>query len=377
MKILIIGGGPAGLYVALLMKRLDPTHQITVLERDGPNDTFGWGIVFSDQTFSYLEERDEPSFRRIIDTCQTWDNVDVVHQGQKVSIGGNRFSGVARLTFLQILHARCLELGVELRFNTTFSDLDALGDHDLLVGADGARSTVRTIFKDAFRPQVDVRRNKYIWLGTPKLFRGLTLTFRRSEAGLFAAHSYQFSPDRSTFIVECSEATWARAGFEHRSERDTCRYLEGVFRDDLTEQPLLTNNFVRWLNFLLVRNGRWHHDRVVLVGDALRTAHFSIGSGTKLALGDAISLASSFERHDDVGSALPAFEADRRPVVEAYQDAAYESLQWFEDMETYEHLAPQAFAYALMTRSHKIDREKLRLRDPAFVAAYEASVGRP
>ncbi len=373
MRILVIGGGPAGLYFSILMKRLDPTHEVTVLERDGPNDTFGWGIVFSDQTFSYLEERDEPSFRRIVEGCQTWDNVDIVHRGEKISIGGNKFSGIARLAFLQILHARCAELGVDVRFNTTFTDLALLPDYDLLVGADGAWSTIRTIFKDAFHPNVDIRKNKYIWLGTPRLFDGLTLTFRPSDAGLFAAHSYKFSPDRSTFIVECSEETWNRAGFEHRAEADTCRYLEEVFRDDLTGEPLLANNFVRWLNFLLVKNGRWRHDRVVLLGDALRTAHFSIGSGTKLALGDAISLAAAFEAHAAVDSALEAFETERRPVAEAYQDAAHESLLWFENMEAYRELPPLTFAYTLMTRSKKIDRDKLRQRDPAFVAAYEAS----
>ena len=373
MRISIIGGGPAGLYFAILMKGLDPSHDITVVERDGPNDTFGWGIVFSDQTFAYLEAHDEPSFRRIIESCETWSTVDIVYRGETISIGGNAFSGIARLAFLQILHARCEELGVRLQFNTSFSDLASLPPHDLLVGADGARSTIRGIFKEAFGPRVQARKNTYIWLGTPRLFHGLTLTFRESEAGLFAAHSYTFSDALSTFIVECGPETWANAGFEHRSGSDTSSYLEHVFREDLQGEPLLTNDFVKWLHFLLVKNRHWYHERVVLLGDALRTAHFSIGSGTKLALGDSIALAEAFAQHPDVGEALPAYERSRRPIVEAYQDAAYESLSWFEHMAAYQHLEPLAFAYTLMTRSKKIDREKLRLRDPAFVAAYEAS----
>ncbi len=375
MRILVIGGGPAGLYFSILMKRIDPSHDVTLIERDGPNDTFGWGIVFSDQTFSYLKDRDESSYARIVESCQIWNNVDIVHRGEKVTIGGNKFSGISRLAFLQVLHARCEELGVHLTFHSNCSDLSTLPAHDLLVAADGARSTIRSIYKEAFKPSVEVRKNKYIWLGTSRLFNGLTLTFRENEAGVFAAHSYKFSQEQSTFIVECGPDTWARAGFEHRSESDTCSYLERVFRDDLEGRPLLTNNFVKWLNFLLVKNRHWHHERVVLIGDALRTAHFSIGSGTKLALDDSIALASAFEQYPDVEAALPAFEASRRPAVETYQDAAYESLSWFENMHAYQHLEPLALAYSLMTRSWKIDRDKLRMRDPEFVARYEALRG--
>ena len=374
MRIIVIGGGPAGLYFSLLMKRRNPSHEITVFERDGPNDTFGWGIVFSDQTFSYLQQGDQRSFDEITQACVRWDNVDVVHRGQKVTIRGNRFSGIARLAFLNILHRRCEALGVDVRFHTNVSDPDRFADCDLLVGADGAHSLVRERRRDEFRPTLDRRQNKYIWLGTHQLFHGLTLTFRQTEAGTFAAHSYKFNATTSTFIVECPPPTWERAGFATMDERATCAYLERVFADDLGGHGLLTNNFVKWLNFVLVRNRRWRSGRTVLLGDALHTAHFSIGSGTKLALEDAIALASAFvdrEDRDDVEAALERFESSRKPVVDGIQEAAYESLLRFERMEEDMTLDPLPFAYRLMTRSGRIDHEKLRRRDPAFVAAYE------
>ena len=371
MRITVVGGGPAGLYFAILMKKADPRHDIVIFERDGAGDTFGWGIVFSDQTFSYLRDSDEPSFQEIIDRCETWDNVDVVHRDQKVSIRGNRFSGIARIAFLDILRRRAAALGVDVRFNTNVAHPRDLPGCDVLVGADGANSQVRRTFAERFRPTVEQARNKYIWLGTPRLFHGLTLTFRRTEWGAFAAHSYKFSPSLSTFIVECGEETWRNAGFDTLSPERTGERLESIFAPDLDGEPLLTNNFVKWLNFLLVKNERWHHDAVVLLGDALHTAHFSIGSGTKLALEDAIALAAAFAGERAVPDALAAFERTRKPIVDGYQEAALESLHWFERMD--EGLAhdPLDLAYRLMMRSGRLDHEKLRRRDPAFVAAYE------
>lgn len=374
MKINVIGGGPAGLYFAILMKLADPAHEITVLERDGPDDTFGWGIVFSDKTMYYLEENDAVTHQRIHESFELWENVDVVYRGERISIGGNRFSGIARLVFLNIMHARCRELGVDLRFHTNVTNPDDWRDCDLLVGGDGANSLVRETYAAAFGPAVDFRLNKYIWLGTHQPFNALTLTVRENDDGLFVAHSYRFNRSGSTFIVECVGDTWETVGFERMSEAEMCAYLESVFADDLDGHALLTNNFVRWLNFPVVTNAHWSHGNIVLLGDALHTAHFSIGSGTKLALEDSIALARSMVAEPEVPRALRDFESRRRPVVDVYQQAAFESLRWLETLADRMQLPPLEFAYEIMTRSKKVDHENLRQRDPDFIARYEASV---
>jgi anthraniloyl-CoA monooxygenase len=373
MKINVIGAGPAGLYFALLSKKSDASREVTIYERNARDSTFGWGVVFSDKTLSYLRDNDEPSHAEITRAFATWDNVDVVHRGERVSVRGNKFSGIARIKLLNILQARCEELGVRLRFSEGVGDCEALRDCDLLVGADGVNSAVRERYRDQFEPSLSVRSNKYVWFGTRRLFHGLTLTFRESGGGVFAAHSYKFDARTSTFIVECDRRTWDAAGFASKSDDETRAYLEEVFAKDLNGHELLSNNS-KWINFLLVRNARWSVENVVLLGDALHTAHFSIGSGTKLALEDAVALHECFEQGHDVRAALEAFERARKPVIEEYQRAAYESLVWFEHMRDYVHLAPLPFAFSLMTRSKKITHESLRRRDPAFVAAYEASL---
>ena len=374
MRINVIGGGPAGLYFALLMKRHAPSHEVTVFERNPPDATFGWGVVFSGRTLSNLREADEVSHRRITGSFETWDNVDVVLRESRVTVRGNHFSGIARLRLLNILQERCAELGVELRFRSGVEDARALAaDCDLLVGADGVGSLVRERYAEDFRPALDAGRNKYIWYGTRRLFHGLTLTFRETGDGVFAAHSYKFSPAASTFIVECDEETWARAELDRRTDEETRRYLGEVFARDLGGHELMSNNS-RWINFLLVKNGRWSRRNVVLVGDALHTAHFSIGSGTKLAMEDSIALFQLFATGRDVSTALAEFERTRRPVVEEYQQAAHESRLWFEHAKDYTHLEPTQFAFSLMTRSRRVTYESLKRRDPAFVAAYEASV---
>ena len=373
MKINIIGGGPAGLYFALLMKKSGAgADEVTVYERNAPGSTFGWGVVFSDKTLSYLRENDAESHDEITRAFETWDNVDVVHRGEKITIRGNKFSGIARLRLLNILQSRCRELGVRLRFETEVGDVDNLRDCDLLVGADGVNSAVRARYAEEFGPDLGVRSNKYIWFGTRRLFHGLTLTFRENEAGVFAAHSYKFDRGTSTFIVECDAETWGEGGFASMSDAETRAYLGEVFAADLEGHDLLSNNS-KWINFLLVRNARWSFANVVLLGDALHTAHFSIGSGTKLALEDSIALRDSFSRAPGVVEALAEFERARRPVVEEYQRAAYESLVWFERMRDHMHLAPLPLAYRQMTRSKRVTRESLRRRDPEFVAECEAA----
>lgn len=374
MKIHIVGGGPAGLYFAILMKMRDPAHRITVLERNGPNDTFGWGVVFSDKTMAYVRDSDAASHAAITRAFETWDNVVIAHRDREITIRGNRFSGITRIALLNILQERCRECGVDVRFHANVTDVNAWRDCDLLVGGDGVNSAVRQRYQEQFATALEAGSNKYIWLGTPQAFRGLTLTFRAAPAGSFAAHSYTYSKTMSTFIVECPEATWRAAGLDGMPEDEALRYLADVFRRDLGGHPLLSNTS-RWINFLLVKNGRWFHENVVLLGDALHTAHFSIGSGTKLALEDAIALAGCFARQPAVPAALAEFERVRKPVVDDLQTAAHASLVWFENFRDDMHLDPMRFAYRVMTRSGKVDHDNLKKRDPEFVTAYERLAG--
>jgi len=371
MRINIIGGGPAGLYFAILMKKSNPGHQITIYERNGPDDTFGWGVVFSGKTLSNLRAADAESHAEITRNFEAWDNVDVVHGDDKISIHGNSFSGIARLQLLKILQRRCEELEIRLLFRTEVEDIELLrGSCDLLVAADGVNSTARKHYSRQFDPSLDVRPNHYIWYGTNYLFHGLTLTFRENEDGVFAAHSYKFNKTTSTFIIECDQQTWETARFATMSDEQTRIYLEQVFQKDLNTAPLLSNKS-SWISFLLVKNSRWFFENLVLLGDSLHTAHFSIGSGTKLAMEDAIALHQCFKKTAKVEDALNRFELTRKPVIEEYQAAAYESMRWFENARQYMNLSPVDLAYALMTRSGRVNFEDLKKRDPDFIAAYE------
>jgi 2-polyprenyl-6-methoxyphenol hydroxylase-like FAD-dependent oxidoreductase len=369
MNINIIGGGPAGLYFSILMKKAASSHRITIFERNGADDTFGWGVVFSGKTLANLRVADEESHAAITKEFEAWDNVDVVHRDSKISIHGNSFSGIARIRLLKILQQRALDLGVKINFRTDVTDFESLRQQcDLLVAADGVNSLVRNHYENEFRPTLDARKHRYIWYGTRHLFHGLTLTFRGNDAGTFVAHSYKFNKDTSTFIVECDPETWERAGFASMTDEATRQYVADVFAHDLEDEPLLSNNS-KWINFLLVKNQRWSFGNVILLGDSLHTAHFSIGSGTKLAMEDAIDLSRCFAGAV-VTDALKSFEARRKPVIEDYQAAAFESMVWFEKASNYMTLGPLELAFSVMMRSGRVSFEELQKRDPEFTTAY-------
>jgi len=375
MRINIIGGGPAGLYFAILMKKADPKHQVTIYERNGPDDTFGWGVVFSGKTLANLRAADEESHAAITNQFEAWDNVDIVHRDEKISIHGNSFSGIARLQLLKILQHRAEQLGVEVVFRTEIADMETLRSQcDLLVAADGVNSGVRSRYAEQLQPSLDVRAHRYIWYGTNQLFHGLTLTFRENADGVFAAHSYKFNKTTSTFIVECDPETARRANLEAKSDEETRRYIAKVFERDLAGHPLLSNNS-KWINFVLVKNANWFFENLILLGDALHTAHFSIGSGTKLAMEDAIALAECFQTTSDVTQALLKFTEVRRPVIEDYQAAAFESMVWFENAAKYVSLAPIDLAFSAMMRSGRVSYEDLKKRAPEFIERYEAATG--
>ncbi len=376
MKIVCIGGGPAGLYLSILLKKANPAHEITVIERNAPDQTFGWGVVFSDETLGNLLEADPATHAEIVESFAHWDAIDIHFRGEVIRSGGHGFSGIARKHLLRILQQRAASLGVELRYRTEVDDLAAFAGYDLVVGADGIRSKVRAAHADVFRPSLDVRKCKYIWCGTNKIFDAFTFLFEENEHGLFQVHAYRFDAETSTFIVECDEQSWRNAGLDRMTPEDGAKYLEGVFARYLDGNPLLLNAST-WINFATVRNERWRHGNIVLIGDAAHTAHFSIGSGTKLAIEDAILLAEAIERHPgNVEQALETYEEERRPMVARIQKAAQDSLDWFENTRRHVQHDPDRFAFSLMTRSKRIGWENMGLRDPEFVARVGAAFAR-
>lgn len=369
MRVHILGGGPAGLYLSILLKKNDPSHEVIVLERNAPDDTFGWGVVFSDETLTNIDEAEPETFAAIARDFARWDALDIHVKGEAIRSHGHGFVGISRKRMLMTLQERALSLGVALRFHTEVADVDALREGcDLLVGADGLRSVVRKRYEDAFAPTFDVRKCRYIWLGSTQRFPSFTFSFRENEHGLFQIHAYQFDREHSTVIVECDEESWRRAGLEGATEAESIAYCEKVFAEDLGGHPLLPNRS-SWIQFPTLRCERWHHENVVLLGDAVHTAHFSIGSGTKLAMEDAIELASALAAHPrDVPRALAAYEDARQPIVARTQTAAQQSLEWFEDAKRYHRaFAPIQFAFSLLTRSRRITHQNLAMRDPGYV----------
>ena len=367
MRIVSIGGGPAGLYFALLMKKADPGHDVTVVERNRADDTFGFGVVFSDATLDTFIEADRPTGEAITRAFAHWDDIDIHYQGQVLASTGHGFSGMSRQALLDILQRRCAELGVALRFQTDVTDLTPYRDADLVLAADGVNSLVRSEYAEHFQPHVDWRPNRFVWLGTTFPFRAFTFIFKESPHGLWRVHAYRYDARHSTFIVETTETTWRRAGLDQASEDDTVVFAERLFARELEGHRLLKNRSL-WRSFPTVKNAHWHWNNVVLIGDAAHTAHFSIGSGTKLAMEDAIALAAALHRHRDVAGALDAYEEERRPQVESIQRAAQVSLEWFEQTERYHgRLEPLQFAFSLLTRSLRVTHDNLKVRDAKFV----------
>ncbi|MFQ5578893.1 MAG: FAD-dependent monooxygenase, partial [Anaerolineae bacterium] len=370
-NIAIIGGGPGGLYSGLLLKKADPRLNITIFERNPRRATYGWGVVFSDRTLSAFREADVPTYRAITGRFVLWDAIDVRYRGRVIRCGGHVFAGLARRELLKILQNRCRALGVSLQFETEVAGLETVAGADLIIAADGVNSMVRRTFADVFKPDLDVGRARYIWYGTSQLFDAFTFIFRENEHGLFQVHAYPFDGQTSTFIIECSQSTWRRAGLDAATEADSIAYCQNLFAPDLGSHRLMSNKS-RWINFVRVKNRVWHHNNIVLLGDAVHTAHFSIGSGTKLAMEDAIALATAVEQNPgDLETALTHYEMERRPRVEALQAAALESRTYFENVERYLHLEPEQFTFHLLTRSGRLSRNTLMQRDPAYVEAVD------
>jgi anthraniloyl-CoA monooxygenase len=366
MKVTIIGGGPGGLYFALLAKKAWPRWNITVYERNRPDDTFGFGVVFSDQTLDAFKAYDLSTYERIRRRFAYWGDVDVVYKGSTLRSGGNGFCGCSRVALLNILQDRGRELGVQMRFQREVEGLEEFADSDLIVIADGINSRIREKYGDHFQPSVDLRPNKFTWLGSTKPLDAFKYFFKETREGLIVAHCYQYEPDRSTWVIETDEATWRNFGFDRMGEQEMIPVIEKVFSEELDGHPLIANRSL-WRNFPTITNKTWVRDNAVLVGDAKATAHFSIGSGTKLAMEDAIALFEAFRKDNDVKKALTRYDTARREEVEKTQHAANVSLAWFEHMKRYWGMEPEQFAFGVMSRSKQITWENLELRDPQFV----------
>ena len=387
MNILCIGGGPAGLYFALLMKQRNPGHRVVVVERNRPFDTFGWGVVLSDQTLGNLRTADPVSARLIGDAFNHWDDIEVFFKGRSVRSTGHGFCGIGRKRLLNILQERCLTLGVELVFETDVADDQALAaqyEADIVIASDGLNSRIRNRYATTYQPDVDLRQCRFVWLGTRKTFDAFTFAFEKTEHGWFQAHAYKFDEETSTFIVETPEAVWKAHDLDSMSQEDAVAFCEKLFARYLDGNALISNathlrGSAIWIRFPRVVCNTWVHREqvngktvpIVLMGDAAHTAHFSIGSGTKLALEDAIDLADEFATGHDMDTVLQGYEARRSVEVLKIQNAARNSTEWFENVERYSGMEVEQFAYSLLTRSQRISHENLRLRDAKWLEGYE------
>jgi anthraniloyl-CoA monooxygenase len=381
VRIAVIGGGPGGLYFAALARQLAPADEITVWERNAPDDTFGFGVVFSDETLGGIEHADPAIYRAMEREFARWDDIDVHVKGERITSGGHGFAAMNRRRLLQILQARCRELGVTIHFRSEAPDPGRLaGSHDLVVAADGVNSATRARYAAAFRPDLDIRRCKYMWLGTDLVFDAFKFYITPTPHGVMQVHGYPYDATGSTFIVEMHDCVWQAAGFDRfaaadlapgQSDEASVARIRELFGDVLDGHAVYANNS-RWISFSTVRCERWRHRNVVLLGDAAHTAHFSIGSGTKLAMEDALALAACLHEQPGTEAALAAYEAERRPVVASTQRAAQASLEWFENIGQYLHQEPEQFAFNIITRSRRVTHDNLRTRDPEFAARADA-----
>lgn len=378
MRIACLGGGPAGLYFAILAKRADPTHEIEVVERHRPEDSFGWGIVFSDRALETLRQADPPSHAEITRSFRHWSDIDIHFKGSRITAHGHGFSGIARASLIRILQRRAEELGVKLGNGSEFADPSPWDDRDLVVGADGINSTVRQSRLARFEPVVRESRNRYLWLGSTHRFEAFTFAFRETAHGWFNLHGYRFDERTSSCIIETPETVWQAAGLADMSYEESIAYAERLFADVLEGEPLIGNSqrFVHpsgWQRFAGIRCRRWWDGHTVLIGDAAHAAHFSIGSGTRLAMEDAIELARCLARQgpgEGFAAALARFQAVREPLALRALETGFRRMEWFENIADHAHLAPDEFALALLTSSGRLDLEELRRRDPQLMRSF-------
>ncbi|WP_130733850.1 FAD-dependent monooxygenase [Flavobacterium sp. J27] len=366
LKITVVGGGPGGLYFSILTKKAIPDCEIDVYERNKPDDSFGFGVVFSDETLGEFLKKDMPSYELIRSKFAYWDDIIIARDGQQVSSAGNGFCGCSRKTLLQLLHLRCEQEGVRLHFETNIENLEPFKDSDVIVACDGISSTIRSQFEDHFGTQIQLKKNKFVWMGSTKPLDAFTYFFKKTPMGTVAAHTYQYEEGRSTWIFECAPETWEKLGFDAYDEKDTTQKLEALFQDELEGHALITNKS-HWRQFPHVTNTNWYKDNIVLLGDAKATAHYSIGSGTKLAMECAIALSDAIVAHPEaITTAFESYEKTRRNTVEMIQYAANVSLDWFENMDRHIQHDFYQFAFGCMTRSKKVTYENLRIRDTSF-----------